>query len=87
MTIKAEREVWGNADAVSFILGASDEEVVYTKSSSIQIWLFGYEFTQTIVLLCAKNIFVLTSPKKGLIAGCLLLMSFSENFGTYHKRK
>jgi len=64
---KSEKEVWNSADAVSFILGASDEEVVYTKSSSIQIWLFGYEFTQTIILLCEKTIFILTSQKKAKI--------------------
>ena len=52
-------------DALVIDSGANNEEEVYSKSKSLQTWLLGYEFPETVILVCSRSVHVLTSKKKG----------------------
>ncbi|XP_054165372.1 FACT complex subunit spt16-like [Oppia nitens] len=53
----------GKVDAIVVILG-QDQDVVYSKSLSLQTWLFGYEMTDIMMVFCHQSIHVLASKKK-----------------------
>lgn len=58
-----ESDEW-NVDAIVFLHGEKDEELIYQKSIAIQCWLFGYEFTDMILVCTQDTFYIHTSPKK-----------------------
>ncbi|XP_026473184.1 FACT complex subunit spt16 [Ctenocephalides felis] len=53
----------GKVDCLIAIVG-TDEDIVYSKSASLQNWFFGYELTDTLTVLTEKAIYFLSSKKK-----------------------
>ena len=45
--------------------GSNQEDILYSKSSALQIWLFGYEFPNTILVICSRCVKMLVGPKQG----------------------
>lgn len=42
---------WGGATALAIVAGGAAEDIRYWKSSSLHLWLLGYEFTGKYQLL------------------------------------
>lgn len=61
---KHNSDVWGASDAVVIATPPTSEDLRYLKSSALNIWLFGYEFPETIMVFMSKQIHFLCSPKK-----------------------
>ncbi|KAJ3025663.1 UNVERIFIED_CONTAM: FACT complex subunit spt16 [Siphonaria sp. JEL0065] len=59
---------FGGADCLVVVSGLSDDtDAGYQKTSALQLWLLGYEFTDTILVFLKNKIAVLTSQKKANI--------------------
>jgi nucleosome binding factor SPN SPT16 subunit len=55
-------ELWGEADALVVVVGKDD--ILYSKSTTLHLWLFGYELADTLCIFCANEIHILSSKKK-----------------------
>lgn len=64
---KKDSALWNDVDAIILNSGAPQEDVVYVKSTALQMWFFGYEFPETIMVLCTNNVYIHTSAKKSKI--------------------
>lgn len=60
-------DLWNSAEALVVPVGASSEELRYHKSIALQVWLYGYELPDTVMLFTKEDLYVLTSSKKAAL--------------------
>lgn len=63
--MQENKEAWRAADAVVFINGELDEEIIYKKSTALQSWMFGMEMHNTITVLAETGILILAPAETG----------------------
>ena len=69
----SNKELWSNSDAICVPMGSStEEELNYSKSSALHLYLLGYEFADSLFVL-TKSVccFMATEKKCGLIQEAL----------------
>ncbi|KAJ2779160.1 FACT complex subunit spt16 [Coemansia interrupta] len=60
-----------DVDSILILQGRSDENHPYTKTIATQMWLLGYEFPNTLILVTSDKIYVVASQKKAKILEAL----------------
>jgi nucleosome binding factor SPN SPT16 subunit len=64
--------LWGGATSVMVGTGVNKEDDLrYLKSVALEVWLFGYELPDTLILFTKTELHVVTSSKKGACARLL----------------
>jgi len=53
------------ADALVFVNGELDEEIIYKKSTALQSWMFGMEMQDTVIVITDSSILILTTAETG----------------------
>ena len=67
--IEHRDNMWGSAEVLTVATPPQSEDLRYLKSSALNIWLFGYEFPDTIMVFMKKQIHFLCSQKKASLLG------------------
>ncbi|KAJ1918246.1 FACT complex subunit spt16 [Mycoemilia scoparia] len=61
---EGEFSAFSNVDALCFVSGSSNSELLYQKTPILQLWLLGYEFPNTIIAISDDTVYIVASPKK-----------------------
>jgi nucleosome binding factor SPN SPT16 subunit len=64
-------DLWASSDAIVVATPPPSDDLRYLKSSALNVWLLGYEFPETIIVLMEKQIHFLCSQKKANLIGTL----------------
>ncbi|KAL8114980.1 hypothetical protein AgCh_021706 [Apium graveolens] len=62
-------DMWGSSEVLTVATPPPSDDLRYLKSSALNIWLFGYEFPDTIMVFMKKQIHFLCSQKKASLLG------------------
>ncbi|KAK0543166.1 FACT complex subunit spt16 [Tilletia horrida] len=63
-TLKDEFQALSDRDAVIVVQGTADEEAQTFKTTTLHLWLLGYEFPSTLIIITRKGFLFLTSGSK-----------------------
>ena len=59
-----KRTLWGGSDALCIPLGAIGDEVNYSKSSAFHLFIFGYEFADSLIVITRNHFYFMATAKK-----------------------
>ena len=63
-SLTAHKADWDGMDALCIPLGPTDADTPYSKGASMHLYLLGYEFPDSIMLLTKGNFYFMATPKK-----------------------
>lgn len=64
LNLQADSHLWNGSNVLVILAGAASEEIRYWKSSSLHLWLLGYEFTDTVLVFTPTELHALSGSKK-----------------------
>ena len=60
-----KEDIWGGADALCIPMGSvKEQDVVYSKSSSLHLYLLGYEFPDSLIVITPDRLYFMATQKK-----------------------
>ncbi|KAK0525106.1 FACT complex subunit spt16 [Tilletia horrida] len=62
--LKDEYQLLADRDAIVIVQGTADEEAHTIKTTTLHLWLLGYEFPSTLIVITRKGFLFLTSGSK-----------------------
>jgi nucleosome binding factor SPN SPT16 subunit len=73
---RASDTVFGGVGSIVICVGkASEHGTSYQKSAAFQLWILGYEFPATLIILTQEGITFVTTKKKGMLHICLVALN------------
>jgi len=72
---------WRGINAFVVVSGTKDEEIIYKKSSALQLWLFGAELENTIFVFLPRDLHIVTRSNEVNSELQLLLKSMQSQEG------
>ena len=80
--------IWGGVDAITIPLGSSGEdELNYSKSAALHLYLFGYELPDSIIVLSRNQLYFMATAKKCNIVKSSLQSTSSMSINVLEKTK
>ena len=62
--VNQKAELWDGMDALCVPMGPPDESVPYSKGAALHLYLMGYEFPESIILITKGNFYFMATAKK-----------------------
>lgn len=56
--------VWNGVDAICIAMGTSSDSISYSKPASVHVYLFGYEFPDSVIVIIRNNLYFMATKKK-----------------------
>lgn len=79
--------LWGNCDAVCIPNGPTSEDLHYSKSSAMHLYLFGLEFPDSIILVTKTDFWFMATDKKCKYVEALVGSACPVNIKVLRKTK
>ena len=76
------KELWGGADSLCIPLGPSTEGSTYSKSASLHLYLMGYEFPDSVIVITKGKFYFMATAKKNKFFEDSILPAMNENTQT-----
>eukprot|EP00605_Chrysophyceae_sp_TOSAG23-4_P002193 GSChrysophyteH1.ASY1.ANO1.2423.1 assembled CDS len=78
----ANKELWGGSDSLCIPIGPASEGQIYSKSSALHLYLMGYEFPDSVIVITKGKFYFMATAKKNKLFEDSVLPAMNENTQT-----